>query len=95
MTKNPVRIDFSKSFDKQLRKAPVKIKIAFRKRLSLFLRYQHHPLLNNHSLIGKLTGLRSINITGDWRAIYSIEMKKNKEYTVLFEMLGTHSQLYK
>lgn len=95
MTKNPVRIDFSNVFDRQLKKAPIKIKIAFRKRLSLFLQHQYHPLLNNHSLTGKLTGLRSINITGDWRAIYSVEMKKNKEYTVLFEILGTHSQLYK
>lgn len=95
MIKNPVRIDFSKVFDRQLKKAPVKIKIAFRKRLSIFIQHQHHPLLNNHALTGKLAGLRSINITGDWRAIYSSEIKKNKEYVVLFEILGTHSQLYK
>jgi len=94
MIKNPVRVDFSNVFDRQLRKAPVKIKVAFRKRVALFIQHQQHPLLNNHALIGKLGGLRSINVTGDWRAIYSIEMKKNGDCYIVFEMLGTHSQLY-
>lgn len=65
------RIDFSKRFDKQLRLAPLKIKEAFRDRLALFLQNPFNPLLNNHTLIGKFSGLRSINITGDWRALYS------------------------
>lgn len=50
------------------------------------------PKLNNHVLRGKLRGLRSINITGDWRAIFR-EYKKDKQ--ILFDSLGTHSQLYK
>lgn len=86
----PKRIDYSKKFDKQLRKAPLEIKIAFRERLELFLRNPFHPFLNNHALTGKFSGHRSINITGDWRAIFT-EM----EGAVIFELLGTHSQLYK
>ncbi|MCL4366414.1 type II toxin-antitoxin system mRNA interferase toxin, RelE/StbE family [Patescibacteria group bacterium] len=90
MKKSLSRIDYSKSFDKQLKKAPLSIKIAFRQRLELFIADQFHPQLNNHTLIGKYKGYRSINITGDWRAIYSED--KN---VVIFELLGTHSQLYK
>ncbi|MBI2330404.1 type II toxin-antitoxin system mRNA interferase toxin, RelE/StbE family [Candidatus Daviesbacteria bacterium] len=59
-------------------------------RLELFIINQFHPQLNNHSLTGKYKGNRSINITGDWRAIYSEEKD-----SVIFELLGTHSQLYR
>ncbi|GAI64559.1 unnamed protein product, partial [marine sediment metagenome] len=34
---------------------------------------------------------RSINITGDWRALYS---KPDKDI-IIFEALGIHSQLYR
>ena len=89
------RINFSNSFDKQLKKAPLKIKIVFKKRLELFLKEPFHPQLRNHPLLGKLSNYRSINITGDWRAIYS-EYKTTKEGIVtIFEAIGTHSQLYK
>jgi mRNA-degrading endonuclease YafQ of YafQ-DinJ toxin-antitoxin module len=38
-------------------------------------------------------GYRSINVTGDWRALYSEQQQNGKEI-IVFEMLGTHSQLY-
>ena len=94
MNKTPKRIDYSKKFIKQLKKAPLEIKIAFRKRFEMFLEDPFNPLFNNHQLSGTLKGYRSINITGDWRAIY-IEEKGESEIVISFEMLGTHSQLYK
>ena len=90
MKKSLSRIDYSKGFNKQLKKAPLSIKIALRQRLGLFIADQFHPQLNNHTLTGKYKGYRSINITGDWRAIYSEEKDAG-----IFELLGTHSQLYK
>ena len=84
------RIDYSKSFDKQLRKAPFKIKIAFRTRLKLFLQDLFSSQLLNHALVGKYLGFRSINITGDWRVVY-----KEEKNVIIFLLLGTHSQLYK
>lgn len=91
---NEPKINYSRKFDKQLRKAPLEIKIAFRNRLSLFLENPLHSQLSNHKLTGKYSGYRSINITGDWRAIYSeIENRENK--IIVFEAMGTHSQLYK
>ena len=90
MRKSPSRIDYSKKFLKQLKKAPLSIKIAFRQKSELFINDPFNSLLRSHALSGKLKGSRSINITGDWRAIYS----ENKD-AVIFELLGTHSQLYK
>ena len=89
MNKKPFRIDFSKKFNKQLKKAPLEIKKAFLKKLNFFNQNPFHPLLNNHALRGELRGYRSINITGDLRALY----RQTKE-KVLLEALGTHSELY-
>jgi len=85
-----MEIGFSAGFRKQYRKANKKIKKAFYQRLQLFKQDSHHPLLRNHSLTGGYRKYRSINITDDWRAIYLEEGK-----LIVFEMLGTHSQLYK
>lgn len=90
MNKNPKRIDFARRFDKQLRRAPLDVEKAFQKRFEIFLKDSFHPLLNNHQLTGKFKGYRSINITGDWRAIF-----KEKNDLIVFYVLGTHSQLYK
>lgn len=88
-------VKFSKKFGKNYERADAKIKSAFNSRLKLFLQDQFHPLLDNHSLTGKLKDFRSINITGDWRAIFSISSDTEKNQIIIFEMLGTHSQLYK
>lgn len=88
------RIDFSTKFDKQLRKVPLEIKQSLRKRLEIFISDQYHPLLDNHALTGNYQGLRSINITGDWRAIYRVYVDEENNHVIVFELLGTHSQLY-
>ena len=85
-----MRIRYSREFKKQYIKAPQKIKLAFKNKRNLFLKNPYSLILNNHSLKGKLKGYRSINITGDWRAIYS----QLRPSVVTFEILGTHSQLY-
>jgi len=90
MKKSSKRIDYSRSFDKQLKKAPLPIKVIFRKRFELFLSNPFHPQLNNHLLTGNYKGYRSINITGDLRVIY--EPLKNN--VALFIAIGTHSALY-
>lgn len=67
-----------------------KVARAFWKRFDLFLDNPQHPLLKNHPLKGEWNGYRSINITGDWRAIY-FQVGEN----IIFVDLGTHSQLYR
>lgn len=95
MSENFPKIDYSRGFLKQLKKATLEIKISFRNRLKLFLTDPLNPLLNNHKLTGQFSGCRSINVTGDWRAIYKEQLLPNEENTVIFLMLGTHSELYK
>lgn len=94
MTKSVSRVEYARIFTKQLKRAPLAIKIAFRKRRELFIQDPFYPQLNNHALTGKYSGYRSINVTGDWRAIFS-EFEDEFGKVVIFEIIGTHSQLYK
>lgn len=68
--------------------------MATKKRIDLFRKNPYHPQLRNHPLSGKYSGYRSININGDWRAVYLV-IEDSIETVVSFETLGTHSQLYK
>lgn len=89
-----MRIYYSNKFLKQLAKAPLEVRKAFRTRVELFTFNPNHPLLRNHGLIGSYQGYRSINITGDWRAIFR-ELDEISFDGVYFMKLGTHSQLYR
>ena len=81
---------FHKKFAKQMGKFSQNIQKAFQKRLELFLNDPTNQLLNNHGLTGRWSGYKSINISGDLRAVF--EMVDNE--TAYFIAFGTHSQLY-
>jgi addiction module RelE/StbE family toxin len=89
-----MKISYGKKFSKQYAKAPAQIKNSFTQKIRLFLENPYNPILNNHVLTGKLHGQRSINITGDWRAIYKEFKSEDGEIRIIFELLGTHSELY-
>lgn len=89
-----MQIRFAKKFVKQYEKAGIKIQSVFDNKLKLFTQNPFSPQLNNHDLAGKLSGYRSINVTGDWRAIYSSSKKESGITIITFEIIGTHSQLY-
>ena len=86
-----IKVEFSKRFVKSFKKAPKKVQISFQKRSEIFISDKFNPVLNNHSLIGKYQEYRSINITGDWRAIFK-EYKNGK--IAYFIIIDTHSNLY-
>ncbi|MBI2611827.1 type II toxin-antitoxin system mRNA interferase toxin, RelE/StbE family [Candidatus Gottesmanbacteria bacterium] len=90
-----MQISFSRKFVKHYEKAVKKIKNAFQERLELFRLDPFHPLLNNHQLTGQFRGFRSINITGDWRAIFSEYITDTGKKVIIFEIIDTHSNLYK
>ncbi len=90
-----MKINFAREFIKQYCKADSKIKEATDKRLELFSENHLNPILNNHPLTGDYKDYRSINITGDWRAVYSESYDENDGVVIFFKSLGTHSQLYK
>lgn len=66
------------------------IKKKFRERIIIFLQNPYAEELANHALHGAYDGLRSINITGDIRAVYDPVDNEN----VRFFSIGSHSQLH-
>lgn len=85
-----MEVRYHKIFLKKFRKIPVKAQQAFARRLVLFESNQNHVLLKNHIVDKAFPDCRSINVTGDYRAIF---YKLND--TVIFMNIGTHSDLYK
>lgn len=77
-------------FDKQFKKLSPKIIEKFEERWLFFLSDPFHPLLNNHPLKPPFIGSRSINITGDYRAIF----KQLGSDLIIFTDIGTHHQLF-
>lgn len=81
---------FRKEFLKAYKQCPLNVRKQFRERLQLFLEDSYHPLLRHHALRGEWKGLRSINVTGDYRAIFCYADNENVE----FFTIDTHSNLY-
>lgn len=77
---------------KAFKKAPKNIQTKTIQRIKLFLDSPQNPKLNVHELRGKLRGIKSLNITGDWRIWFMEEAKD--EGTIILLYLGTHSKLY-
>ena len=80
----------NKSFKKDYQRLSPKTIKKFKQRILLFRQDEFNEILNNHSLSGKYQGYRSINVTGDLRAIY-----KKEGQTVIFVAIDSHSNLYR
>ncbi len=86
-----MKICFHKNFEKQYKKLIKKDQKRVQEKLKLFLDNPFSPILKNHPLKGKYLDYRSINISGDLRAIYKyIDSKK-----CIFVILDNHNNLYK
>ena len=83
-------VSFTKKFIKQFRRLPNKGQQQFYDRLETFLNDPQHLLLRRHALKGKYGGYHSIDISGDLRAIFRYQSGNS----VMFSLIGTHSQLY-
>jgi len=86
-----ISFQFHTHFRKQYKKSPLLVRKNFDDRLQMFVRFPFHPLLHNHPLTGNRSGEWSINVTGDWRAIY----EHLDENAVRFLEINTHGNLYK
>ena len=83
-------IDFNAKFKKQYKKLPQNIRKKFLERLAVFKESPHDPLLRVHKLKGSMKPLISMNVTGDYRALFAWETSERVE----FHQIGTHSELY-
>jgi len=81
---------YSKKFQKSYKKLPLKLQEQFKQRRNLFLEHPFDPLLNNHLLHEPYAGCRSINVTGDYRAVFYNE----RQDIVRFIIIGTHHELF-
>ena len=86
-----MRILLHRNFEKKFTKLYPKLKEKFRERRNLFLSDPFSMILNNHPLTGDRIGQWSINITGDWRAVYIFK----DDATIVFIDIDTHSNLYR
>lgn len=84
-----MEVQFHKNFKKRFKKMLPKIQEQFYERLDLFLQDKFNRVLNNHSVDKAFRACRSINISGDCRAIY-----KEDGNIAIFITIGTHSDLY-
>lgn len=82
-------IQTTRTFDKQFIKQSPKIQKQFKDRVSLFMIEPFDRKLRNHPLKGKYLGYRSIDITGDIRALFKVQAD-----IIIFGFIGSHSELY-
>jgi mRNA-degrading endonuclease YafQ of YafQ-DinJ toxin-antitoxin module len=80
-------------FFEELKKVDVRIRKSFEEKIVVFEKNPFDPRLNNHPLKEPYEGLRSIDITSDYRAVYE-EVPAGKETVAYFSLLGTHKELY-
>lgn len=85
-----MRIIFAHSFVKRLKKIPAPVREQYYERLSMFREDRQHSILADHALTGEWVGHRSINVTGDYRALY----REVVEGVFEFVAIGTHPELY-
>jgi mRNA-degrading endonuclease YafQ of YafQ-DinJ toxin-antitoxin module len=85
-----MNVVFHKRFDKMAAKLPPKIKQKASARIRLFAKDPTTPQLRVHTLKSPYYGSYSIDITGDYRAIYYLIDNQ----TALFTHISTHTQLY-
>ena len=84
-----MEIRFHKNFKKRFEKLPPKVQAQFYERLDLFLENKFATTLNNHSVGKAFPSCRSINVSGDYRAIFQDQVD-----SAVFITIGTHSDLY-
>jgi len=85
-----MKITYSKTFSKQLKKLPVKVQEQFFVRLELFISDRAHPTLKVHKLVAQYRGQSSFNVTADIRTVFY----EDKTGTVDLVAIGSHSELY-
>lgn len=86
-------VKYSPIFLQTLKKVNVRIRKSFKERILIFFKNPNDLALNNHFLHEPYQGLRSIDITADWRAIYE-DKYEGAEVIAYFVMLGIHDELY-
>lgn len=84
---------YTKQFEKDLRRAvrrDKKIELFKIIARDLIAGKKLDPIHKDHRLVGKFSGRRECHIESDWLLIYKIDGSQ-----LIFERMGTHSDLFK
>jgi len=84
-----MKVSYTKNFIKQSKKLSPKVRDQLIQKITLFNNNPLDPQLRNHQLKGKYKQYRSIDVSGDYRALYLLRSDE-----AIFDIIGTHSQLY-
>jgi len=93
MAENNMIIVFDHHFKKQLRKLKKGEQTRFYDQLRLLVVDPVHPSLEVHELKGARKNYSSMNVGGDFRAIF-LEKNERNENVLFFVDIGRHHQLY-
>ena len=84
-----MKAGYSKQFLRQYTKLSPEIRQKADERILLWQTDPLNSKLRDHQLKGKHKQYRSIDVTGDYRALYV-----SQEDKAIFDKIGTHSKLY-
>jgi addiction module RelE/StbE family toxin len=90
MDKPDVPVVFAVSFNKDLKKLPLRIQLKFKEKLNLFMEDPKHPLLNAHQIHRSNKKYWEFYVTNKYRVIYALI-----ENVYVFYRIGTHSLIDK
>lgn len=90
-----MKVQYAPAFIDKLKKLNVRIKKSFKIKIQIFSKDPQNPELNNHSLHEPHQGLRSIDITADYRAIYEEIIEEGSGTIAYFTQIDTHKGLYR
>lgn len=88
-----MKAQYAPRFIEKLKKLNVRVTNSFQEKIAIFSKNPLDPRLKNHELREPYKGLRSINITANYRAIYE-EIVEGEEIIAYFSLIGTHKELY-
>lgn len=84
-----MKVGYSRNFIRAARRLDPKLRRRVADRIRLFSANPLDPQLRDHALKGSYRAYRSIDITGDYRALYLLRGDE-----AVFDIIGTHAQLY-
>ena len=83
-----MKLSYTKNFIKQSKKLMPATKTKLVQRIAVFSDNPLDPELRDHALKGKYKNYRSIDVSGDYRALYILRGNE-----AIFDIIGTHAQL--
>lgn len=87
-----MKLIFHREFKKSLKRLSSRHQAKTFEVIRRFASNPHDPILKNHPLTGRMQGLRSISVTGDYRII--IEEIRGGIIVILLD-IGSHDQVYR